>query len=196
MVPLDRLARAARRVPAPKLPRAGKTPQSRRRATAPLARKLSDTRLFFGDGGTWGSFASQAGRANTSYLSELTVRIFLPFARRLARTRRPPGLFIRARKPWVLARRRRLGWNVLFGIDLSHPPAAWTHQSRRKNLSVATHLGAVNTQSCLMQGEPEGRLFLTQDEPEGKNAAADWDGWTQGGCGPTKQTAVFEPISR
>jgi hypothetical protein len=47
--------------------------------------------------------------ARRFYFSELTVSSCLPFARRLASTLLPPGVFILARKPWVLARRRRLG---------------------------------------------------------------------------------------
>lgn len=39
---------------------------------------------------------------------------FLPFPRRLFKTRRPALVAIRARKPWVRLRLRMLGWNVLF----------------------------------------------------------------------------------
>jgi len=38
------------------------------------------------------------------------VSCFLPRARRAASTRRPPGVFIRARKPCSLARWRFFGW--------------------------------------------------------------------------------------
>jgi len=38
-----------------------------------------------------------------------------PLARRRASTARPLLVFIRLRNPCVLERRRRLGWNVLFG---------------------------------------------------------------------------------
>jgi hypothetical protein len=43
-----------------------------------------------------------------------TVSRFRPFARRRFNTFRPPLVFMRSRNPWVLARRRRLGWNVRF----------------------------------------------------------------------------------
>jgi hypothetical protein len=39
-----------------------------------------------------------------------------PFARRALRTARPPLVAERARKPWVLARLRQLGWKVRFMI--------------------------------------------------------------------------------
>ena len=48
--------------------------------------------------------------------SELTVKEWRPLARRRASTARPPGDRMRTRKPCVLARRRRLGWKVRFGI--------------------------------------------------------------------------------
>jgi hypothetical protein len=35
-------------------------------------------------------------------------------ARRRFNTFRPPFVDIRSRNPWVLARRRRFGWNVRF----------------------------------------------------------------------------------
>ena len=41
--------------------------------------------------------------------TDYTVRRLRPFARRRARTARPPFVFIRARKPWVFARLRVLG---------------------------------------------------------------------------------------
>jgi hypothetical protein len=37
-----------------------------------------------------------------------------PFCRRLLRTRRPPLVLIRTRKPWVLLRFRLFGWKVRF----------------------------------------------------------------------------------
>jgi len=39
-----------------------------------------------------------------------------PFALRREMTARPPWVFIRVRKPCVFERRRRLGWNVRFGM--------------------------------------------------------------------------------
>jgi len=39
----------------------------------------------------------------------LTESFARPFARRFARTLRPVGLFMRTRKPWVLARLRLFG---------------------------------------------------------------------------------------
>ena len=43
-----------------------------------------------------------------------TVSRLRPFARRRFRVLRPPCVFIRSRKPWVFARRRRFGWYVRF----------------------------------------------------------------------------------
>jgi len=43
-----------------------------------------------------------------------TLRRLRPFARRALMTRRPPGVFMRARKPWVRTRLILLGWYVLF----------------------------------------------------------------------------------
>jgi hypothetical protein len=40
--------------------------------------------------------------------------ILRPRARRAARTLRPPGVALRARKPWRRLRTRRLGWKVRF----------------------------------------------------------------------------------
>ena len=39
-----------------------------------------------------------------------------PFARRREITARPCLVFMRVRKPWVLERRRRFGWNVRLGM--------------------------------------------------------------------------------
>jgi hypothetical protein len=47
---------------------------------------------------------------------------FRPFWRRRFSTRRPPLVLMRTRKPWVLLRRRLLGWNVLFMNFLPHSP--------------------------------------------------------------------------
>ena len=51
-----------------------------------------------------------------NYLSELTESFLRPRARRRDSTARPSCVFMRVRKPCVLARRRLLGWNVRFGI--------------------------------------------------------------------------------
>ncbi len=50
-----------------------------------------------------------------------TARRLRPFARRRARTRRPPLVAMRARKPWTRLRCRLLGLNVrfIFGSDES-----------------------------------------------------------------------------
>lgn len=42
------------------------------------------------------------------------VKRWRPFCRRRFNVLRPPAVRIRTLNPWVLARRRRLGWNVLF----------------------------------------------------------------------------------
>ena len=44
-----------------------------------------------------------------------------PLARRRDSTARPLLVFIRERKPCVFERRRRLGWNVRFGIENCAP---------------------------------------------------------------------------
>ena len=54
--------------------------------------------------------------AMENYLSELTESFLRPRARRRDSTARPSCVFMRVRKPCVLARRRLLGWNVRFGI--------------------------------------------------------------------------------
>jgi len=51
-----------------------------------------------------------------NYLSELTESFLRPRARRRDNTARPSCVFMRVRKPCVLARRRLLGWKVRFGI--------------------------------------------------------------------------------
>jgi hypothetical protein len=50
------------------------------------------------------------------YLSELTVSFLRPCARRREMTACPSAVFMRVRKPCVLARRRLFGWKVRFGI--------------------------------------------------------------------------------
>ena len=49
-----------------------------------------------------------------SNYSDETLRRTRPLARRRDKTLRPPRVFIRARKPWVLARLRVLGCQVRF----------------------------------------------------------------------------------
>jgi hypothetical protein len=44
--------------------------------------------------------------------------LFRPFCRRLLRTRRPPLVRIRTRKPWVRFRFRLFGWNVRFMVSV------------------------------------------------------------------------------
>jgi len=48
-----------------------------------------------------------------------------PLARRRESTARPLLVLIRTRKPWVLERRRRLGWNVRFGMYDCAPAYEW-----------------------------------------------------------------------
>lgn len=52
------------------------------------------------------------------YLSELTVSFLRPAARRREITAAPSAVFMRVRKPCVLARLRLFGWKVRFGIYL------------------------------------------------------------------------------
>jgi hypothetical protein len=49
------------------------------------------------------------GKPGMRYLSELTVSLWRPLARRRARTARPFFVSMRVRNPWVFARRRLLG---------------------------------------------------------------------------------------
>lgn len=59
--------------------------------------------------------------ASGGYLAfDCTVRRFLPFARLLLMTLRPPGESILSRNPCVRARLRFLGWYVRF-IYVHHP---------------------------------------------------------------------------
>jgi hypothetical protein len=48
-----------------------------------------------------------------STLGQTAIRL-RPLRRRALSTARPPRVFIRVKKPWVLWRRRLLGWNVRF----------------------------------------------------------------------------------
>ena len=48
-------------------------------------------------------------KTRDAYLSELTVSLWRPRARRRARTARPFFVSMRVRNPWVFARRRLLG---------------------------------------------------------------------------------------
>jgi len=53
------------------------------------------------------------GAAESTYSEGVVgVKRRRPFARRRLRTRRPPGVLIRFRNPWVRLRRIRLGWYV------------------------------------------------------------------------------------
>lgn len=47
------------------------------------------------------------------------LRRLRPLARRALITARPPGVAMRARKPWVRLRLIMLGWNVLFMVALN-----------------------------------------------------------------------------
>src|SRR6185503_18106596 len=69
-----------------------------------------EERLKFGAGGQ-----SLSSREPASQ----TVSRFRPLARRRFNTFRPPFVFMRSRKPCVLARRRRLGWKVRFIEQIS-----------------------------------------------------------------------------
>jgi hypothetical protein len=71
-----------------------------------------EERLEFGAGGQ-----PLASREAPCY----TASRFRPLARRRRSTFRPPFVFMRSRKPCVLARRRRLGWNVRFMTALPFP---------------------------------------------------------------------------
>ena len=87
----------------------GRKPGSRRSSASVLPRKRGGIRPSSEAAWTAGSLQPLPGQPWIDYFSELTVRTCRPFARRLASTLLPPGDFILARKPCVLARRRRLG---------------------------------------------------------------------------------------
>ena len=60
-------------------------------------------------------------RENYSRKPGFTETRFRPLARRRASTACPPLVLMRTRKPCVLERRRRFGWNVRFGMDDGAP---------------------------------------------------------------------------
>ena len=62
----------------------------------------------------------EAGRRPAA-LDDQADRRLRPRARRAARTRRPPAVFMRARKPCSLARWRFLGWKVCFIVPARDP---------------------------------------------------------------------------
>jgi hypothetical protein len=64
------------------------------------------------------------------------IRRLRPFARRRLSTFRPPCVFIRWRKPCVLARRRRFGWNVRFMREPFFRPIVEPTQCR--HLAIST----------------------------------------------------------
>ncbi len=66
-----------------------------------------------------------------NYLSELTESFLRPRARRRDSTARPSCVFMRVRKPCVLARRRLLGWNVRFGILFQLTSIKQPHSNRQ-----------------------------------------------------------------
>jgi hypothetical protein len=60
-------------------------------------------------------------RAGYSRNPGFTETRFRPLARRRESTARPLLVFIRVRNPCVFERRRRLGWNVRFGMKDQAP---------------------------------------------------------------------------
>ena len=63
-----------------------------------------------------------------------------PFWRRLFRTRRPPLVLMRTRKPWVLFRLRLFGWKVRFMLAAPGPEGAPDGPPRFQTNSKATPL--------------------------------------------------------
>lgn len=57
---------------------------------------------------------AEAGEAQFALVGMVATSRLRPLARRRERTLRPPGVFIRARKPWVRLRLMLLGWYVRF----------------------------------------------------------------------------------
>src|ERR1019366_778362 len=74
--------------------------------------------------------------ARRDYLSELTVSFLRPWARRREITARPSAVFIRERKPCVLARWRLLGWNVRFGMVLQGSFGNFRKLSRKSDYTT------------------------------------------------------------
>lgn len=69
--------------------------------------------------GTWRTHGMEADNAAKmrrvhSIDSDQAERRLRPLARRALMILRPPTVFMRARKPWLRARLRLLGWNVRF----------------------------------------------------------------------------------
>src|SRR5262249_28190620 len=62
--------------------------------------------------------AAQAPLRRRDRLGQTTVRLLRPLARRADSTLRPPTEDMRARKPWLRARRILEGWNVRFMAGL------------------------------------------------------------------------------
>jgi hypothetical protein len=57
-----------------------------------------------------------------------------PLARRRDSTARPLLVFMRERKPCVFERRRRLGWNVRFGIEKWRSSLAKSYSGQTKSI--------------------------------------------------------------
>ncbi len=66
----------------------------------------------------------QKGSGSLAYSRKpgLTETRLRPLARRRDSTARPLLVFMRERKPCVFERRRRLGWNVRFGMTKNGAP--------------------------------------------------------------------------
>jgi hypothetical protein len=70
------------------------------------------------------AFISRFSRASKRNYADSSVR---PLRRRAARMARPARVFIRRRKPWVLALRRVLGWKVRLLIRCYSKTLLWVH---------------------------------------------------------------------
>ena len=96
-----------------------------------------------------------------------------PLARRRDSTARPLLVFIRDRKPCVFERRRRLGWNVRFGIENGAPyrhkielskPKVYRPARRTRNLLTdqVRRRAAILFSTCIQPAEPANCTYQTE----------------------------------
>jgi hypothetical protein len=82
--------------------------------TEPLADAERGVRARRVGGARGGAGVRRVQGVPRSLVKMVGVSCLRPFLRRRWRTSRPPGVAIRARKPWTRLRRILLGWNVRF----------------------------------------------------------------------------------
>lgn len=111
---------------------------------APIFPRATET------GGSW--------KARSRWASSQGIRRTRPFARRAFNTFRPFLVAMRARKPWVRARFRRLGWKVLFMDDNLGERAAPNCNGKDKQRRAIIFFGrsAVNAECEIARIAPCG----------------------------------------